>query len=68
MRNIAGGKVIGYKDGEGLDTMFSSPQGMAVNPLTGDIYLADSDNHVIRKINSKGNSLILLYFLLSYDW
>ncbi|MCL2036506.1 MAG: hypothetical protein FWG83_03865 [Oscillospiraceae bacterium] len=43
----------GYSDGRNDRAMFREPSGIAVS-VTGDIYVADSGNHTIRKI-SDGN-------------
>lgn len=33
---------------------FCVPQGIAINPVTGVIYVADTDNHTIRKVTPEG--------------
>ena len=44
----------GFKDGTpAIDTQFASPSGVAVDSL-GNVYVADTDNHRIRKISSSG--------------
>lgn len=43
----------GYADGTGSAARFSTPWGIAVD-RNGLVYVADSDNHVIRKITSAG--------------
>ncbi len=43
----------GSADGTGTSARFSGPDGMAVGP-TDEIYVADSRNHVIRKITPAG--------------
>ena len=45
---IAGGPP-GYADGVGAAARFSRPTGLALD-LSGNVYLADTDNHSIRKI------------------
>lgn len=47
--------------------MFNNPRGIAVDEGTGDVYVADSCNHVIRKISSKGYFYIYycMYFSLN---
>lgn len=45
--------VRGKVDGMGKGAAFNSPYAVAVDPA-GNIYVADSDNHVVRKITSKG--------------
>lgn len=60
---FAGGKE-GYQDGEGSDAMFKHPYGITINQETGDIYVSDYDNHVIRKISPQSN--IILYYIIKY--
>lgn len=38
------------KDGSGNNSTLFNPRGMAVDPNTGDAYVADAGNHAIRKI------------------
>lgn len=47
----AGGS--GYEDGPGADARFNSPFGIAVD-RSGNVYVADTINHTIRKIRSDG--------------
>src|SRR5678815_4090111 len=44
---------FGSLDGIGANARFSDPFGVAVNSA-GDIYVADQDNHVIRKVTAVG--------------
>jgi sugar lactone lactonase YvrE len=44
----------GYVNQNGIFSRFSSPYGIAVDSL-GDIYVADTGNHCIRKVSSSGN-------------
>jgi hypothetical protein len=46
---IAGGFAPGYTDGAGEDATFRSPTGVAID-ATGAIYVADRQNHSIRKL------------------
>ncbi|MBN1210369.1 MAG: hypothetical protein JXB05_36285 [Myxococcaceae bacterium] len=46
---LAGNGQDGWRDGEGLQAMFRRPTGVAVG-LDGSIYVADSDNHAIRRL------------------
>lgn len=45
--------AAGYADGNGTDAQFTNPYGMAL-AANGDLYVADRDNHCIRKITPDG--------------
>ena len=45
--------VAGYADGTGTNALFNQPSGIAVD-LTGNIYVADTGNSLIRKITTVG--------------
>ena len=47
------GSTWGYKDATGTSAQFSIPTGVAVDS-DGNLYVADTDNHRIRKITSGG--------------
>ena len=47
------GSSSGYADGNGIDAKFSSPYNVAVHP-DGSVYVADANNHRIRKITAEG--------------
>ena len=49
-RWIGSGKS-GLKDGKGLDSQLSEPSGFALNSKANKLYVADTNNHVIRIIN-----------------
>ena len=49
----------GFKDGMGEKARFNTPHGIAIGP-DGQIYVADTQNHVIRKINPK-NGVVKIY-------
>ena len=51
---FAGSGVNGYADGTGASAQFNSPYGVAVDS-SGNVYVADSDNHRIRKITPSGD-------------
>lgn len=46
---FAGAGRPGYSDGEAAESLFKDPRGVAVSPL-GAVYVADTQNHVIRKV------------------
>ena len=49
---LAGGGSVGYADGTGTRATFNLPIGVAVDAL-GNVYVADSGNNLIRKIDTK---------------
>ncbi|NDB86558.1 MAG: hypothetical protein EB127_28250, partial [Alphaproteobacteria bacterium] len=46
--------TVGFADGPGADAIFHGIFGMAVHP-DGSIYVSDTSNHRIRKIDTSGN-------------
>src|SRR5208282_5277818 len=50
---LAGGTTPGSADGTGTSASFNHPMGVAVDS-TGNVYVADTANNVIRKISPKG--------------
>jgi streptogramin lyase len=50
---LAGSGISGYANGTGTAAQFSNPEGVAVDG-TGNVYVADTQNHCIRKISPSG--------------
>ncbi|TNE50183.1 MAG: hypothetical protein EP343_09640 [Deltaproteobacteria bacterium] len=50
---LAGDGTPGLKDGAGKGAQFRFPRGLAVD-VRGNLYVADTDNHAIRKISRDG--------------
>ncbi len=50
---LAGSGASGYADGTGSAASFHTPAGLAVD-AAGNLYLADSGNHMIRRISPAG--------------
>jgi sugar lactone lactonase YvrE len=50
---LAGNGALGFADGDGATARFYQPTGVALDPA-GNIYVADSENHRIRKIAPGG--------------
>ncbi|MGF1673451.1 MAG: thioredoxin-like domain-containing protein [Rivularia sp. (in: cyanobacteria)] len=55
--HLIGSGKPGLKDGNFEETQFFSPQGMAFDKSTSILYVADTANHAIRKIDFKHNKI-----------
>lgn len=53
VQTLAGNGTPGYVEGEGLAAKLFGPAGIALHP-SGDLFVADTDNHVIRRIKPDG--------------
>ena len=54
------GNGIGHLDGEGIDTRFSEPSGLCAT--SSYLYIADTNNHAIRRVNLETLSVTTLKF------
>jgi DNA-binding beta-propeller fold protein YncE len=52
---FAGSGTPAYANGNGVAASFNAPEGVVVDFGTGTVYVADSNNNVIRKITSTGD-------------
>ncbi len=50
---LAGRATTGFDDGPAVSALFNNPHGVAL-AANGDVYVADSGNHAIRKISAQG--------------
>lgn len=60
MTTLAGSGNQGHADGQASLAMFNYPQGVAVD-AAGTVFVADSDNCRIRKIDISGLPLLSLF-------
>src|SRR5262249_35072930 len=51
---VAGTGRAGYKDGPALSAQFDLPVAVAVDGSSGNIYVGDNNNHVVRQISPNG--------------
>lgn len=57
---IAGSGTAGYTNGSGANAQFNRPFGLTMDASGSNLYVADSYNHVIRKINLANNEVTTL--------
>lgn len=53
VRTVAGSGIEGFMDGSGSEAAFFNPHALAVSP-DGNVYIADSSNHAIRRMSTGG--------------
>ena len=53
IETAVGNGSAGYRNGYGMDTAFNNPTGLATDPY-GNLYVADTNNNVIRRITKYG--------------
>ena len=51
VHHVIGSGAPGLRDGPAREAQFNWPQGMAVDPVTGTVYVADTENHAIRRVS-----------------
>ena len=54
---VAGRTTSGYQDGVGTVATFNYPNGLIVD-TTGSVWITDTNNHMIRRIDTGGNVLL----------
>ena len=57
---VAGSGAAGFKNGVGTSATFSRPFGLTIDATGSNLYVADSNNHVIRKIDLSTNTVSTL--------
>ena len=53
LRTLAGSGREEWEDGQGEDASFYDPSGVAVDPMSGQVVVADTVNHRIRLVDIK---------------
>ncbi|MGI8423681.1 MAG: alkyl hydroperoxide reductase [Chloroflexota bacterium] len=57
VHHIVGSGEAGLRDGPPHEARFNWPQGIALDPRTGVVYVADTENHVIRRMSPDGGTV-----------
>ena len=57
---VAGSTVSGYVDGVGTVAKFNIPHGISIDSA-GNVWVADTGNHMIRQINTAGRVHTFMY-------
>lgn len=56
IKHFAGYGAKEFKDGSFESSLFGTPCGVTIDELTGDVFVADHGNHIIRRISQQGIS------------
>lgn len=59
-RVLAGGGAAGFADGAGTKAVFNGPRGIALSPDRATLYVADTNNDVIRAVNIASGAVTTL--------
>jgi sugar lactone lactonase YvrE len=57
VRRVIGNGSVGLKDGMFQDAQFHQPQGMALSPDGNVLYVADTENHAVRRVDLKAQTV-----------
>ena len=56
---IAGSGQMGFEDGPALEAKLNRPTGVTFDPSDGGLFIADMNNHAIRKLTRFGELVTL---------
>jgi sugar lactone lactonase YvrE len=59
--NSTGLSPAGYADAVGTDARFDTPQGLAISRDGARLYVADMNNHLIRRMHTLGTTQAVQY-------
>ncbi len=65
---VYGSGTPGFKSGSALEAQFDSPQGLAFDPVTDTLYVADTNNHAIRTIDVNSGEVATLAGTGALGW
>lgn len=57
VHHVVGEGVAGHRDGDPETARFRWPQGMAIDARTGVTYIADTGNHLVRRMSPDGGTI-----------
>ncbi len=65
---VYGNGQAGFASGSALEAQFDSPQGLAFDPVTDTLYVADTNNHAIRTVDIATGTVATLSGTGSLGW